>query len=191
MTSCSQIDIPVIEDKLAKTKDAIEASEALLGRLEDNRKVLDESIATMPDGEGKQVWVGRSEELGRVIADGRSATLVLMKIADGLQIALSESKDELEAFRESVEVVIPYVPAPYGALIGLALGVVVAGTEAYRRIRTSRAAAKQVIMAIQIEKVNSGDGTVEFGNPEVARRLDKAMGAAGKALVDTVTGPQG
>lgn len=204
LAGCSAEQIAQLQtqrDQVAQTveqmRPQVVAAQTQVDQLDQQIAALDVQIAAIAGDEP-------GDERAKLVAARNQLTVVrnrTQRILDVGDEALSRAKTVLTsietelaqltpddpgaAINSGARVISPMLPPPYNLILagaGTLLGGLATGLWQAKKRKQAEAAAASVVNAIELEK--SGDGTVNFGDPQTKALLRSRMTDEAKALVE-------
>ncbi len=180
-SGCNAEQIAALKGTINKTQVEVDAVEAAVDRLEEEKVQLDTDIVQMPPGKERERAEIISDKLGKVIDAGKYRLGQLDKILTDLETRLADANDAWDVADAGVKTAAPFIPAPWGPLVLATWGAVMT-YRSNRHRAAGRNLARSVDSSLGIEKMTDAEKAVirSRQSPLAARIVDEAQGNAFK-----------
>lgn len=183
IVGCTPEQMEEIKDVIGMTQDQIPPVQASLNQAEADRAKLEVDLLLLPAGPKRDKAVETIQRLDEVISASQEWLELANKSLLSLQARLASAENSVDvveaALQTGLEAARPFIPPPWGLVIGTTGGMALAIWRAIQNRNTAKNIARSVGPAVE-EKLKA--------SPEEATRISSIQGTAGKRLVDEVQG---
>lgn len=188
---CNSDQLESLKLRSEQANHVVQTSNDVVQQAEAQRDVIVEQFKDLPPGPERDALLEKAQKYSTIIEEYTELGNRAAETLDSLNAQIQQADDGLDVAQGVIVSAANFIPPPYGQIVSvltpLVIGVVglFIGKKKGRKEGLEIGTEKAIGVARSIEVVKDPAGKVDFGDPEVKRRLSLLLGAEGKAIVDT------